>query len=317
MTSRLRSGAVHVVVTCTNRKSVPVPRPLHLRHLPHDDPGPRAKAWIGRLRSEPTPAIPAVDLYAGEHWHVARRLTEPAVSDPAVPSLWVCSAGYGLVRADAPLRPYAATFSPGHEDSVGGDTSSLAGWWGTLATWRGPQPGMPRRLAELAAADPTSTLLLALSPAYLRACGDDVLAAAEALASPDQLSVLCLGWSSGDRLAEYVIPADARLQHTLGGTRQALNTRLLSYLLRHHKGALVRPALRRTTATLLAGLPPIPTYDRQPRSDAQVKAFIARRFRTRPGASCTGLLREYRDGGNACEQSRFRRLYDDVQRSRS
>jgi hypothetical protein len=267
------------------------------------------------LKSDPTPAIPALDLYAGEHWHVARRLAEPVASNPSTPTLWVCSAGYGLVRADAPLRPYAATFSPGHADSVGADAGTLAGWWGTLARWPGPQPGTPRRLAELAAADPTSTLLLALSPAYLRACADDVLATVSALASADQLSVICLGRITDDRLAEYVIPADARLQHALGGTRQALNTRLLSYLLTRHNRALLRPTLRRATAKLLAELPPIPTYDRRPRSDAQVTAFITRRLRTRSDASCTRLLREYRDGGYQCEQSRFRRLYDDVRRS--
>jgi hypothetical protein len=280
-----------------------------LRHLPHDAAPLRAKAWIGRLKAERTPAVPALDLYTGEHWHVARRLTEPDG-----PTLWACSAGYGLVRADAPLRPYAATFSPGHADSVGADPGTLSGWWGTLAGWRGPQPGTPRRLAEVAAADPTSTMLLALSPAYLRACADDVLAAADALASPDQLSVLCLGWNSDDGLAEYVVPADARLQHALGGTRQALNTRLLAYLLTHHKGALLRPALRRTTSKLLAELPAIPTYERRPRSDAQVRAFITRRCRTEPNASCTRLLREYRDSGNACEQNRFRRLYDNARR---
>jgi hypothetical protein len=301
---------VHVVVTCTNRKSRCVPRALRLRDVPVGAAGPRANAWIDRLESDPTPAVPALDLYCGEHWHVARRLVAPAAH--ASPTLWVCSAGYGLVRADATLRPYAATFSPGHADSVGADAGTLAGWWGTLAGWPGPQPGTPRRLAELAAADPSSTLLLALSPAYLRACADDVLAAAAALASPDQLSVICLGRVGDDRLRDYVLPADARLQHVLGGTRQALNTRLLAHLLTRHEGALLRPALRRATARLLSGLPPVPTYDRRARSDAQVTAFITRRLRASSGASCTRLLREYRDGGYRCEQSRFRRLYDAV-----
>ncbi len=67
MTPRFRAGAVHIVVTCTNRKSRSVSRALQLRHLPHDAAPVRANAWIGRLKAERTPAVPALDLYTGEH----------------------------------------------------------------------------------------------------------------------------------------------------------------------------------------------------------------------------------------------------------
>ncbi len=317
MTTRPTRTAVHAVVSCANRKTQPVPQTLHLRHVVHSDTVRRARAWIGRLESASVEAVSALHLYAGEHWHVARRIADDTAARSVTPTLWVCSAGYGLVRADAPLRPYAATFAPRHLDSVGTDAGNLAGWWGTLASWPGPQPGAPRRLAELAEADPSSTLLVALSPAYLRACADDVLDAARALTSPDQLSVICLGWTAGGPLAEYVIPADARLQHTLGGTRQSLNTRLLSHLLAEYDGSLLRPALRRATGELLATLPPLRRYDRALRTDAQVRTFVGKRLRTEPTASCSRLLREYRDAGSACEQSRFRRLYDEVQGARA
>src|SRR5258707_1212852 len=83
----------------------------------------RATAWVERLASEVnTPAVRAVDLYAGEHWRVAASLPD-LVIDAATGTdarLWACSAGYGLIPAHAMVRPYAATLSPGHADSVTG-----------------------------------------------------------------------------------------------------------------------------------------------------------------------------------------------------
>src|SRR5439155_924306 len=77
-------------------------------------------------------AVPALDLYGGEHWQVARSLPAHGVEGGREVKLWVSSAGYGLVPAEAPLRPYAATFSSAQADSVlrpGAPMSDLTVWW--------------------------------------------------------------------------------------------------------------------------------------------------------------------------------------------
>ena len=55
---------------------------------------------------------------------VARGLPDEAGGRPA--QLWACSAGYGLIRADALVRPYAATFTSGHPDSVPSGADGLS-----------------------------------------------------------------------------------------------------------------------------------------------------------------------------------------------
>ena len=97
--------------------------------------------WSG---SPPTsvPTTPAIDLYAGEHWDVARRLANLSDADTSV-ELWVCSAGYGLIPASAPSAPYAATFTPGNADSVPDGAEGASAWWNALASWEGPLPQSP------------------------------------------------------------------------------------------------------------------------------------------------------------------------------
>src|SRR6266542_4235262 len=93
---------VHLVVACANRKTQPVPSSLRLRHIVGAGPAGRAAAWIDQLERSTEPTVPARQLYAGEHWQVVRGLEQIAAAAGLHASLWICSAGYGLVSADAP-----------------------------------------------------------------------------------------------------------------------------------------------------------------------------------------------------------------------
>jgi hypothetical protein len=70
-----RPRTVHVIVTCTNRKTVPVPPQLRLDSVPGRGTAQRARQWAGRLAGPSSvPLVAARDLYAGEHWMIARSL---------------------------------------------------------------------------------------------------------------------------------------------------------------------------------------------------------------------------------------------------
>ena len=143
-------ATVHVVVTCANRKSRPIPARLQLGQVPGRTPVQRARRWIARLSQEDVPQAAALDLYAGEHWSVARGF--PALHQPGeVIRLWACSAGYGLIPAEALIKPYHATLTPGQADSVPG---AAASWWSLLGEWSGPVPEHPRSIRALVATDP-------------------------------------------------------------------------------------------------------------------------------------------------------------------
>ena len=309
MSRRNGQGArVHLVVTCANRKTRPVPSMLRLRHIRQHPPAARATAWIDQLEGSREPTLPARDLYAGEHWQVVRDLEQTAAAAGLDATLWVCSAGYGLVPAGAFLRPYAATFTTGHLDSVGDNSRESASWWMALAVWPGPEPTAPRTLQDLARREPNAVFLLALSSVYLAACAEDVQHTAAELASPEHLTIISAGTDRRGPLGRHLVPADARLQSALGGTRQSLNVRILALLMRQ-PSLLTHTHLSGTLERWLEAAPPLVKHERLPRTDTQVAGFIRRRRATEPDATASRLLREFRDLGYACEQRRFASIY--------
>jgi hypothetical protein len=303
--SHARPHTVNVIVTCTKRKTLPVPAGLRLDNVPGQGTAPRAHKWAARLAAATsTPLVAAQDLYAGEHWMIARGL--PGRAGCMRARLWVCSAGYGLIPADAQIRPYAATFSGG-SDRVPGGADGARLWWHALAGWAGPAPGQPRSIRALVAANRSAAFLLALSASYLDACRDDIAAAAGQVADPDSFMVISAGARFPGSAGVAMVPADARLQAFLGGTRQALNARIAAHLL--SAGVSSRAEATHCMTRLLAEQAPITRYERRKLSDQEIIEMIACRLTQAPGTSASRLLREFRDAGYACEQQRFSSLH--------
>ena len=299
-----RQTSVHVIVTCANRMSRPIPSHLQLGQIPGRTQDERASGWIARLAEVgSTPRVPAVELYAGEHWSVARGFPKLHLPGEEI-LLWACSAGYGLIPAAAPLMPHHATLTPRQADSVPGPFDS---WWSLLGGWVGPVPGHPRSIRELAAADPAAVFMLVLSKNYLRACAADLTAACEHVSDPDRLFIVSAGGRPDGDLAAFAVPADARLQAYFGGTRRALNARIGGSLL--ERGIRSKDEASGYLARLLAAQSPIPRYNRKRQSDREIIDAIADRLAQAPTTSANRMLRELRDAGLACEQHRFSRLY--------
>lgn len=295
------ASRTHIVVTCTNRKQRVVPEELQVRNLTQLGTAGRFDAWIKRLGTSDVPEVPAEHLYAGDQWQVARKL-HTKINDA---STWVCSAGYGLVPLGAGLRPYAATFATDQADSVGNTTSKIQQWWQYLATWRKPGTSAPRSLAALAHSDPGATFIVVLSSSYLRAVGPDIANAANHLRDSDRLSIISAGATTAGDWDQYLLPTDARLQNSLGGSLGSLNVRIAAALL--ESGDLTRPALTEHLSRLRSSSAPRRKFERVPMNDAEVLGFIAQRLT--PRSTHTSMLRELRDAGFACEQSRFRQLF--------
>jgi hypothetical protein len=307
-----RRATIHVIVTCSNQMSLPIPGRLQLGQVSGNSATVRAHRWIARLsQTKNALQTPARDLFAGEHWSVARKF--PTLHRPGEDiHEWVCSAGYGLIPVDAPIMPYHATLTPGQADSVPGVAAS---WWSALSDWQGPTPDRPRSIRALVAADSTALFMFVLSKSYLRACGVDITAATAYIKDPNRLFIVSAGTKPRGDLAAFLVPADARLQAQLGGTRRALNARIGSHLL--STGVRSRDEAAGHLERLLAVQPPIPRYSREEQSDDEILGFIAGRLAQAPGTSASQLLREFRDAGLACEQHRFTRLYRTLSETKS
>ncbi len=311
---------LNLVVTCSDRKTRPVPRARTLRSVRGRTMDDRVHRWIERLQDASEESVPALDLYAGDHWTVVRSLEAVASSRGLDARIWVASAGYGLIPLRGGVHSYSATFASGHPDSVatgrnGSDPGGLAQrWWAALTLWRRGGAGMPRSLRELAVQEPNGVLLVAASPDYVRAASEDLEAAAASLRSSERVAVFSAATGSLGALERFRVPSSARLQALLGGARQSLNARLLKRALEEakHNGSLTAPALRAWAKELATMQPPAPRYDHTPMSDDEVRTFVASKLEENPSAKYTALLRQLRDSGRACEQSRFRRLFEEV-----
>jgi hypothetical protein len=291
----------HLVASCTNRKRSAPRAPLFLREH-HGSTAARAKSWLRALSEVESPTHFAVDLYCGEHWEIAR--------NTRAESLWIASAGYGLVSASDTLKPYAATFSPGHEDSVG---EAAVQWWRALGDWDGPGVTRPRSLAALARTT-NRPLIVAAAPPYVRAMNADLIEAARHLG--DQLVIVTSRFPASDELSKNLVTSDARLTHVFGGSRVALNARVAADIAANLGERPISAAkLRRHYAQLASAQPKASMPEREAVSDNVVIAFIRQMLTSSPNAKHSALLRVFREGGHACEQKRFRSLYQDVFRS--
>jgi hypothetical protein len=176
-----------------------------------------------------------------------------------------------------------------------------------LSDWEGPDPGQPRTFRELVKSDPDATFLLAVSATYLQACRADIEAAA-ATAEQDRFMIVSAGTRASGLLDRRLLPANARLQAHLGGTRQVLNVRIAEDLLKRQLMSCA--AATEYLENLLKSYPNMERWDREKFSgDAEVINWIRREYEQERGASASHMLRTLRESGRACEQKRFGRLH--------
>lgn len=309
------STKLHVVVACTDRKRRIAGAPIRLGDVNGRTLKERCRAWWRFLSRAPA-SVPAHDLYAGDHWSIARSLPDIARSRGFAPSLWVASAGYGLVAEKALLASYSATFALDSPDSVVTDGSKRAeiasNWWQELARHTLSDEEAPRTLRALAKDSPRgATLLVVASPAYLEALERDLVDVVSLGHGHIRLVLVTSAPGPADpSLHPHWVPTAAALRMKLGGALTSLHVRVARRLIQK-----ISPLdfdanhARAHIERLLARSPKVPTHHRHRADDEDVLGYIRKALRANPSASHTGLLREYRASGRACEQSRFRELF--------
>ena len=303
---------LNIVVTCTKKKSVAPDRQTCLHDVPGKELRTLVGAWIKRLRGYHGPKFRALDLYQGDHWHVAKSLSGIANAF-GESRLWVCSAGYGLIPADCSIAPYSATFSNGHPDSVPGRLKNghkdLGQWWKEISTWTGPDPKEPRTITEIAIRFPNSRILVAASDSYLQTMLEDLEIARQTLNRSSQLVLFSGTGKVPETLRDNLVSSDARLQSFFGGSLMSLNVRTMGWAIENSQETRLAPELvRMALSREIKKAPPLERNIRTQLTDPQISEFIERQNRKGQPLVATSLLKLLRSAGFACEQKRFRRL---------
>jgi hypothetical protein len=311
--------AVNLIVSCTNRKRYEVAPGMAVHELRGPDLQKRLQVWKERLRCVPAEEYPVDEVYMGEHWSVVRTIPQEASRNGWNVRLWVCSAGYGLIRTDTRIKAYQATFSPGVQDYVASGASNPTGilqeWWEGVCSYRlRKQDSATRSLSALAATFPRTPMIVALSVDYLKAVESDLLGALRnGFFKKHLLIVSCGTQRPHPTWKENLLPCDARLAGALGGTLSSLNARVARFLFRSARD--VEPTVERMSSLVQSiERQPRSILARAPKSTIEVAGFIQLHLRRNPDISKTRLLEEFRGSGSACEQRRFGEIYAKLRR---
>jgi hypothetical protein len=314
---------VNVVVACTDRKTARPAPELQLRHYREGTTEERLFRWVTALRDSESPPITVAQLYAGDHWYVARNI--PATAPAHVEAtIWVSSAGYGLLSLDQRIRPYSATFSSRHADSVTvrsthGTWDEVQTWWAGLASNRKRLLGdsHPLTVTELAELHPTTPLLVAAAPQYIRAMAADLRLTRGRLKDPELLSIFSAGTRQLRELSSHLIPLHGGFQARVDGTAPpylkgcypSLNVRVAALAIQTAEESELRAsALREHFTNIARALPPPRLFSRRRVSLADVESFIRGRLAENPYLKHSPLLREFRESGRALEQGKFKEI---------
>jgi hypothetical protein len=245
-------------------------------------------------------------MYCGGAWVPVLNL----LADPKN-HVWIVSAGHGLLSPEAEIPPYSATFSMGQPDSVAPPPSpsfTTQDWWNECCRMRSNRIG-PSCLADVAKGSPDTPLIAALSTEYLDAVRFDLIEARESLSSPNLLIIISSGSRKDGIFADNLLPCDSRMENKVGMGRSSLNVRILHHVMRRYSDKLSAPLLRNIYGRIQNTLQKSTYPSRSRATDEEVIAFIRSSTTKSASLSHSRLLRQFRDSGMACEQSRFRTLF--------
>lgn len=263
-----------------------------------------ASTWIDLIGAAP-PVATATELYGGRAFGLARDLAAATGT-----SLFVMSAGCGLVPGSRKVPAYSLTVARQGPDSIQGKavgSFDSATWFEALTsgrysvTWRDIfSEGAGRVLVAL-----TKPYAEMATPALAKLPAGDLR----------RLRLFGAGLDGfvPNSLKPYLLPYDDRLDTLFPGTRSDFAQRALVHFARNvdvAEGDYASDAAR--VRALLAATKAPSRPERRTATDEALLTLI--RARLSPRVSASRLLRQLRDEDQmACEQGRFVRLFRQAQ----
>ena len=305
-----------VVLSCTARKRAFEPGYPRLRSIGRAYVAERVEQWADLVSTAPCRYV-AADLYAGEYWQTGMRLATLAESTGQI-RVSVVSAGLGLVGMRDELPMYGATFASRHPDSVLASLDSAMHrqvrrqWWETLTRAEVLGHRSPQHLVDLAEHGSDRSVIVCIGRSYLDAVAVDLTALVKRLDDPERMMIFAAGAPPAG-LEECWITVPGSLRLTLGGSLASTNLRAAVAVLTELGTLPPNAAKARSIVGALATTAgKLPTFDRRRQCDDLVSDWIVNHLADAPNVSKTAALRRFRDEGNACEQARFGRLFDNA-----
>lgn len=305
----MNCNGVILVTTCTNRKRKPVPPSLQAASLKRSSQENVLDQWCDRLSENPSVGTAAA-IYCGRAFREAY-----AASKEVAGSLWIISAGLGLVSEESVIPSYSITIGRSGPDSISKKIKdgkfSPTEWWRGITAFH----GCPDPLHRLIIGNPSKIFVLALSQAYVGLILEDISSLPESDLDRVRLIGLALHPILDRRLRRILMPYDERLDgpgSTNAGTRSDFAQRAMRHFVKeilnlsHSSDPKFHAHLVNES---LSGRAYRQIPKRKRLSDQQIIDTILSNWHLSP-ANFSKMLRIVRDDEQiACEQTRFRNLY--------
>jgi hypothetical protein len=226
----------------------------------------------------------------------------------------IISGGLGLIRGDEQIPTYALSLVPESSEFIGARVAEehfdVTRWWSEIQRSTQTAP-----LADLLLANRTSIAVIGISKTYLSLVAQDLMSLEDRYL--DRLRLIGMGIkdSCPSRLQRCLLPYNDRLDgpdSPIRGTRTDFSSRAMRHfieaILPEHQTATLdhhKDAVNRALSTWRRPKP----VSRSPKTDGEIVDLIKKNWTAIGGQSSRGL-RYLRDEERvACEQGRFRALF--------
>jgi len=290
-----------VIAPCSSRKRFESPTQARAVSLPISSQTTLETVWLTRVNTFKR-VVAAQELYSGRGAALARRAAHKATA-----SLYILSAGLGLVAGSERVPAYGMTVALRGDDSIAMRVTGRfdpSAWWSAVCS--GP---ISTTLERVLIQSQGRLTLLALTKPYAAMVSGSLAALSEELAT----GLRVFGWRLQDNLPVSlhgsVMNYDARLEACLPGTRNDFAQRAMAHFVDVvlPMGGADSETHRRQIEVALTGFVAPERVARPRASDDEILSWLGQTAQAGGGVGC--LLRRIRDQGIACEQSRFARLH--------
>lgn len=212
---------IQVIVTCAANKNVEVPKELQFGKLPTLSIKESVKEWVNRLKTTSVNLVPMINLYKGGYWNIVKNLHQ----NPKVDNIWVLSAGYGIINANQPVKPYAIALKDNSFDSIKLNTlnqskESYSKWWDEITYYR------KSNITKIFNQNPNDIFIVYASFEYMKAIYNDIK---NIIDKPNVLIV-----SPDTKIKEFtphILNTNLRLRSFLGGNKMTVSPLTVKHLI--------------------------------------------------------------------------------------
>ena len=302
---------VHLITNCTSKKTNLLNSCVSISEISSNEKLP-AHDWVRRLNQK-TPKLEAKHVYLGDHWS---RVLELINLETVVN---IISAGYGFIDSNTPICRYDATFSSQNANSVSNlyklasITECNQKWWRDINRFL---YGYGNPIEVLYNKNPEDKFIIATSPTYLKVIQPELTYLAKiGRLNKDNTVILSTQQLVPQELDSVFLKVKDEFTALVGGSHVSLNIRVAAFIIKYaRKGIDFLTQVNTAYSILLLEGGPTIKYNRKKLTDDEVREFINRFLQSTKQSLPTAspILRELRDQGMACEQKRFKRIFESV-----